>query len=147
MKTKQSKTLTKTQINALIERVISDFNAKVKAGVARDEREREMLVKQWKEKLICVVAPEVKMKNAKELAEFIIEQQHHIDDTAWFSQTSMVGKLPEFCGEYDPSGWRRENHPMHKIISDMRFKLVMASVDNYEALLQDVTAEIDKLFK
>jgi hypothetical protein len=143
--------LNRTQINALVERSISIYNEKVQALNALREEESEERDAKYKNKVeMMLLGADCTAQQYRELVKHLCDNDngYGIDKYKSWSIDAICGKLTRReRSPYDPKSWQKENHPLHKVLEQMRFELVMAPAADFEKHIAAMVGKINAMFK
>jgi hypothetical protein len=141
--------LNRTQINALVERSITIYNEKAKALSKIKEKETAKREAEYKSIVTDMLRDaDISATQLRDVVDLLVTHNDGYGKGASWSIDAIVGKskLPD-RSEYDPKGWRKENHPLHKVLEQMRFELVMAPAADFEKHIAAMVGKIDAMFK
>jgi hypothetical protein len=143
--------LNRTQINALVERSITIYNEKVQAVNALREEENEERKAKYKNKVEMMLHDaDCTAQQYRELVKHLCDNNdlYGIEKYKSWSIDALCGKLTQReRSAYDPKGWQKEGHPLHKVLEQMRFELVMAPAADFEKHIAAMVSKINAMFK
>jgi hypothetical protein len=148
MKQAKPQFLNRTQINALIARLIAIHNEKVDALEVFYEKENVARQARYKQ-AVTEMLSSAKLTPAqqRDLVTMLCDNNDSYNNKykSW-SINAICGKRvkPELS-KYEPKTWRCECHPLHKVLEEMRFELVMATAQDYEKRIRAMTDKIDAM--
>lgn len=140
--------LSNMQIKALVGRMIEEYNKAVTPILNSEVKKKAEREKEWKVKLRAKLAGSGLTPKEKDFLVGIMTSNSRNDDP--FEMDKIVPhKISEHAGSgyYKPDHWGFRDHPAHKLVEDFRFKLIMATAENFEPVVEAFKAEIAKALK
>lgn len=144
---KQVKPLNNTQIKMVLAKMVDTFNKQVNAADDKREKQRRIAINKYyallEKQLNRAFSSEMASKLCKKLRESSVHEEK--GDLSLNAVTDL--QVPEIIGEYRPDHWRAESHPLDPIYKDMRFKLHMATAENYEKYMREFETACERTLK